>query len=174
MAVDEILAVQPFVLEQGYEFDWSAQESDVRTGTLVVLKADPDLVRPRNAAQPILYAGDRTVQRLNRGAETGVVIGIIPGDVNLATAPIWFGAPGLPESVTEQTIREQRIMAERQEIQPFAADTIENARVEPVRADDLPDLLRTHAAELVLEYAPEERDLVESWRLPVVSTPQRP
>jgi hypothetical protein len=173
MAVDELLAVQPFVLEQGYKFDWSAEVPDVRAGTLVVLKVDPDLVQPRNAPEPILYAGDRTVQRLNRGAGTGVVIGIIPGDVDLATAPIWFGAPGLPESVTDETIQKERVLAERAQIQPFAAATVERASVERVAASDLAELLRTRVAELVLEYVPEERDLVDSWRLPVVSAPQK-
>jgi len=173
VAADQLLAVQPFVLKQSYTFDWSAEERDIRSGTLIVIKVDPKLVQPRNTPEPILYAGDRTVQRLNRGAGTGVVIGIIPGAVDLSTTPIWFGAPGLPESVTDETIRKERALAERARIQPFSAAAVARARLQPVTADDLADLLRARVAELVIEYVPEERDLAESWRLPGISAPRK-
>lgn len=173
VAVDEIIVAQPFVLEKSYRFDWSAERQDVREGTLVVLKADPELVMPRNALEPVLYAGNKTVQRLNHGAGTGILIGIIPGNVDLATTPIWFGAPGLPESVTDETIRKERALAERSEIRPFAEIAVERASRERVAASDLADLLRTRVADLVIEYVPEERSLAATWRLPVVSAPQK-
>ncbi|WP_026619777.1 hypothetical protein M728_004284 (plasmid) [Ensifer sp. WSM1721] len=171
--VEELLAVHRFELQEGFEFDWSAEARTVRSGTLVVIKVDPDIVVPRNAPEPILYAGDRTVQRLNRGSGSGVIVGLIPGDIDLSAAPLWFGAPGLPESVTAETIRNERRLAERAEIRPFAREAVERVRAEPLVANDLAELLRTHVADLVLQYAPQERALAESWRLPVVSAPQK-
>ena len=171
VAVDDLLAFQRFELQRSFEFGWSAEGRTVSSGTLVVIKVDPDLVVPRNAPEPVLYAGDTTVQRLNRGTRSGVVIGIIPGEIDLTTTPLWFGAPGLPETVTAETIRNERALAERAKIQPFAPEMIERSKAESLAADDLAELLRTHVADLVLKYAPEEKDLAESWRLPVVSTP---
>jgi len=173
VAVEELLAVQRFELERSFEFDWSAEAKSVRSGTLVVIKVDPELVVSRNALEPVLYAGDTTVQRLNSGAGSGVVIGIVPGEIDLNVSPIWFGAPGLPESVTAEVIEKERDQAREARIAPLAKDMIERASAETVRAEDFADLLRTHVADLVLEYAPEEKELVASWRLPVVSAPQK-
>src|SRR5262245_39219373 len=98
-AVSELVLAQPFKLGKGYENDWSKEREVVTSGTLVVLKVDPELVYPRNSAEPVLFAGDKTVQRLNQGHESGHVIGIIPGEIDLTMAPIWFGRPELPERV---------------------------------------------------------------------------
>jgi hypothetical protein len=162
-AVSGLLLVQPFSLEQGYRFDWLAERPVVAKGTLVVLEVDPRLVAPRNAPQPVLYAGDTTVQRLNEGHESGRVVGIIPGEVDLAASPLWFGAPGLPERATRQSIRAERAAAEQAGIRPFAAEVIARATRAPIAAADLASLLRDHVAEVVLELSPQERALAQSW-----------
>ncbi|MEW4527439.1 hypothetical protein [Maioricimonas sp. JC845] len=166
-AVTEVVHVQPFRLAQGYRNDWSQKKEVISSGSLVVLKVDPALVYPRNAAEPVLYAGDRTVQRLNHGHQSGHVIGIVPGEMDLAGTLIWFGQPGLPERVTERTIRAERAMAEEAKLQPVSAEAVKRVQQEPVEAAHLSDLLRDHVAELVLKYSPEEKSLVETWRLPV-------
>lgn len=95
------------------------------TGVLVVLEVDPAYVDPRDAViNPVLYAGDVTVIRLNHGNRSGRVIGIIPGDVNLATAPIWFGSPQLPERLTESIIQSERERAEKAGVRAFPSARI--------------------------------------------------
>ena len=165
-AVIDIVEIQPFRLKTGYRYDWLQSRPIVSAGWLVVLKVDPKYVVPRDTAEPVLYAGDQTVQRLNQGHRSGHVIGIIPGDVDLASAPIWFGRPQLPERVTPAIISAERALADKAGIKPFSPDKINGARSNAIEVDDLAALLRGRAADLVLKYSPDEKNLVETWRLP--------
>ncbi len=165
-AVLDVVEILPFRLKEGYHYDWLESRPFVSDGLLVVLQVDPSHVVPRNAAEPVLYAGDVTVQRLNQGDGSGYVIGIIPGDVDLASVPIWFGRPELPERVNAAVIKAERTLAESAGIKPFSPEKITAVRRAPVEADDLAELLRGPAGDLVLNYSPDEKNLVETWRLP--------
>ncbi len=166
-AVIDVVYIRSFALEQGYSFDWRQERPFIRSGTLAVFKVDPDLVRPRSAAEPVLYVGNQTAQRLNHGHESGFVIAIIPGEVDLARQPVWFGRPDLPERVNAGTIRTERARSEKAGIRLFEAEKIRNLTREPLEASDLPALLREHVADLLIEYSPQEKALAETWRLPV-------
>jgi hypothetical protein len=166
-AVKSILYARRFTLERPYQNDWSKEKAMVSTGRLVVLEVDPALVVPRDALEPVLYAGNVAVQRLNHGDQSGRVIGIVPGDVDLASAPIWFGSPELPERVTASIVRSERALAEKAGVRPFSATTISGVEREAVGAADLAVLLRDVVAPLVYEYSPHEKNLADSWRLPV-------
>ena len=142
----------------------------VTAGTLVVLKVNPDLVVPRQSPEPVLYAGNQTAQRLNIGHESGHVIAIIPGEVDLTQITIWFGRPELPERVNAGMINSERALAEAAGIQPFASQKVQEATSEGggrLEVFDLHSLLRDHVAALVLQYSPQEKHLAETWRLPV-------
>lgn len=165
--VIDIERIQPFRLEKSYKYDWRLDQPEVRSGLLVVFRVDPELVMPRNVLEPVLYAGNQTVQRLNHGHESGFVIGIIPGQIDLSKEPVWFGAPGLPERIDAETIAKQRATAERSGISPLSSVDIASLTQAPVVAPDLTTLLREHAADLVLEFSPQERRLADAWRLPV-------
>lgn len=165
--VKDILYAQPFTLVRGYKNDWSKERELVSSGLLVVLEVDPVLVEPRDAAEPILYAGNTPVQRLNHGDRSGRVIGIVPGTADLTGSPIWFGAPGLPERVTAETARAERARAEKSGIHPFGAERLRSVMRPAATAADLAALLRDQVAPLVLDYSPQEKDLAETWRLPV-------
>lgn len=162
----DIVEIQPFRLKTGFRYDWLQQRPVVSSGLLVVLKVDPKYVFPRNIAEPVLFAGNQTVQRLNQGHRSGFVIGIIPGEIDLASAPIWFGRPQLPERVTPRTVAAERALAERAGIRPFSAEKVKAATRNAVAVEDLGALLRGPAADLVLKYAPDEKELAETWRLP--------
>ena len=171
--VKDILVAQPFTLNQGYRNDWIKDHSTVTSGVIVVLEADPALARRRDAAEPILYAGHTPVQRLNNPRTSGRVIGIVPGVTDLTGVPIWFGAPGLPERVTVESARAERAQAEKSGIAAFSADKVRGATRGAVAAADLAALLRDHVSALVLQYSPEEKELAESWRLPVATPPRK-
>jgi hypothetical protein len=166
-AVTDVVAIHPFALEEGYRYDWRQERPFIESGTLVVFKVNPDLVYPRNAAEPVLYAGNQTAQRLNHGHESGFVIAIIPGEVDLAREPAWFGSPALPERVNAETINSERAKAEKAGIRPFDAEKIRSVTQERLEASDLASLLREHVAELLVKYSPQEKALAETWRLPV-------
>ena len=165
----DIELVQPFRLEQSFKYDWRRDQPDVRSGLLVVFKVDPDLVTPRNALEPVLYAGNQTVQRLNQGHESGFVIGIIPEQIDLSKEPIWFGTPALPDRIDAEMIAMERTKAERSGISALKSTDIQSRTQDPVVASDLPTLLREQAVKLLLAFSPQEKRLADSWRLPVTA-----
>jgi len=95
-AIADLVYTRYFTLEQGYAHFWSKERPWTTTGTLLVLSADKALVVPRQVAMPVLFVGDVPAWRLNYGNESGHVIAVVPGKVDLAQLPIWFGAAGFP------------------------------------------------------------------------------
>ncbi len=165
-AVKGIVVARRFTLSTPYRSTWAKTPYDVSRGTLVVIEVDPAYVVPRDALEPVLYAGDVAVERLNHGHVSGHVIGIVPGDVDPATVPIWFGRPQLPERLTPDMIAEERARAEKAGIRALPqARSAANAA--PASATDLAALLRDVAAALVYRYAPEDKRIADAWRLPV-------
>ncbi len=164
-AVRDVLYVRPFTLETGYLFTWVPERPIVERGTIVVLSVDPALVEPRNSAEPVLYAGDRVVERLNWGNQSGNVIVVVPGNVDVTAEPFWFGSPGLPGRVSPEQVRSELATIRR------SAKTIPAARIQSVtepeiQARDFAELLKGELAELVLRFSPQESDLARKWRLP--------
>src|SRR5215203_2737616 len=119
--VKNILFSQPFTLETPFINTFSKERERVSNGVLIVVEVDPALVIPRNTLEPVLYAGTAAVVRLNHGERSGRVVGIVPGTINLATAPIWFGTPELPERVTNSTVQYERGLAEKAGVRAFPA-----------------------------------------------------
>jgi len=155
--VKDVVYVAPFVLQQGYVSDWRLERPVVARGHLVVLRVAPDLVYPRQAAEPVLYAGEQTVERLNVGYPSGYVVAIVPGTADLARVPIWFGTPRLPESVDAGTVRAERSRAEAAGIAAVPPGRIRSALRKTLELADKSALLR-EAGALVELYAPDESE----------------
>lgn len=165
-SVRNILFAQPFTLETPYTSTWGKEKRSVSSGVVLVLEVDPAYMIPQNAVvSPVLYAGDAIVQRLNQGYPSGRVIGIVPGSLNLNSAPVWFGTPELPERVTTSMIQSERARAESAGVRALPAARISSVQ-SSVAARDLATLLRDVVADLVYEYSPQEKQLADSWRLP--------
>ena len=173
-AVKGILAARRFTLATPYQYTWSERPRMVGSGTLVVLEVDPAYVVPRNTSEPVLFAGNVAIHRLNQGDKSGRVIGIVPGDVDVSTVAIWFGTPQLPERLTPALVDSERALAQRAGIRAFGRARVAAITRSRVSAQDLASLLRTTGAELVLQYSPQEKALADSWRLPTASGPRRP
>lgn len=168
--VDAVLLAQPFTLDEPYEFQWQAGNIMVKRGLLLVLEVDPDLVIPRQTPEPVLYVGNGTAERVNSGYPSGKVVAIVPGTVDLAAAPIWFGDPMLPEQVTAGIAASQRARADEAGIGPVGADLPESALDSDgsvVKLADY-DALRRRAAELVAQFAAGEEDLATGILAPKV------
>jgi hypothetical protein len=121
--------------------------------------------------------GNQTAQRINHGDESGHVIAIVPGDVDLTKTPIWFGTPGLPERVDAAKITAERALAENAGIKPLPAEKINGALAkggERLNVADLGALLRGQIADLILEYSPQEKRLADAYRVPVVNREPKP
>jgi len=152
--VDAVLHVRPFVLDEGFAFDWRKERPTVTRGTLVVLQVAPELVYPRQTAEPVLYVGEQTAMRLNVGYPSGRVVAIVPGDPPGEGALVFFGTPELPERVTAATIAAEVTKARAAGIAPAARDARVRADGAVTRAN-LAALL-VDAAALIDRYAPDE------------------
>lgn len=173
VAVKDVLYAQPFAVQRPFT-TWSRDRAKASTGVLVVVEVDPAYVDPRDAVvTPVLYAGNAVVIRLNRGNQSGRVIGIIPGVIDLTSAPIWFGSPELPERVTADTARAELARAEKAGVRAFGAERIARILRPAVTTTDVAALLRDVAAQLVYEHSPQEKDLADSWRLPEAKAPPK-
>ena len=176
VSIRNILFAQPFTLETPYTSTWSKEKTPVSSGVLIVVEVDPAYVVTLDATlTPVLYAGNSVVERLNHGYPSGRVIGIVPGSIDLNSAPIWFGSPELPERVTRSMIQAERARAQSAGVRALPSARISSVQRSSVAARDLASLLRDVAAQLVYEYSPEEKQRADSWRLPeATASPTRP
>lgn len=159
--VRDIMYIQPFQLETGYEYAWRKERPTVTEGYLVVLKVHPEFVFPRQTQEPILFAGDQTVERINIGYESGMVVAVVPGHPDLKETTFWWGEPGLPEQVDAAKIAQEKTAAIAANIKPFAKEKIEAAgagRAETLHLADR-EALRSEAGKLIKQFAPDEGEL---------------
>ena len=87
---------------------WGQERPWVTSGVIIVVRAQPDLVYPRQVAEPVLFAGNRVAEKINVGYRSGYVVAIVPGALDLGRDPVWFGSPNLPEQVNASTVRDER------------------------------------------------------------------
>ncbi|UCF68106.1 MAG: hypothetical protein JSV80_02055 [Acidobacteriota bacterium] len=152
--VDGLLYARAFTLENGFSFDWRAERPLVTEGTLLVLEVDPDLIFPREVAEPVLFVGSHTAERISRGNGSGRVVAYVPARVDLSVEPIWFGRPELPERVDAATIAVERQLAQQAGIVPLHQSVVVSARQrggEDASFDSRTELLAA-AQRLIIEY----------------------
>jgi len=166
--VNKVVYAEPFVLEEGTPYLWCQEQPVMEAGYLLVLEVNPDLVFPRQTAEPVLYVGKQTAQRVNPGHESGRVIAIAPSTLDdqgqltldLAKARIWFGTAELPELVDARRAAQEHTLAARNGIQPRNAEEISRAtarnRGKTTTLADGQALMR-RAGELVKRFSPEDK-----------------
>jgi hypothetical protein len=168
--IDNVVYVRQFILEEGYTHLWSKEKPFVQSGYLLVLIVDPGLVLPRQSLEPVLYVGTQTAQRINSGYNSGHVVAIVPGNLNLDNMLIWFGTPELPERISSNTIRLERKKALTMGIKPVPDEKINTALKnggKPLKLKNLKELLQGEIARLILQYSPQEKQLAQDFRVPV-------
>ena len=163
----EVVFAQPFELDRPGVHSARAERPEYRTGFLLVVAADRELLRLRQSAHPVLYVGDETARRVNHGLGSGHAIVIVPGLEDLASQRVFFGEAVLPEQVTKDEARRQlaRSIAAGQE--PLAGRLARIERAGTLFAQDEHELF-LRAADLVERFAPDETDLVTSLRAPLL------
>jgi hypothetical protein len=175
-AVRGLLWAAPFHVEAPFAHFWRKEKPLVSAGYLLVLSVDPEYVRPRETAEPVLYAGDQTVERVNHGFESGRVVAILPSDfdraghptLDLSAIPFWFGAPDLPERIDATEIQVQRGRSEKSGARRFTAAEVTAAlrrAGEPLQLARREEL-EARAGLLVQEHSPEEHDLADGLLVP--------
>ncbi len=167
--VRELVSAAPFTLERPATHWWRAEQPRYDAGWIVVLSVDPRFVEPHQVAEPVLYAGAETVERVNHGHEAGRVVGVIPSprgadgmpSLDLASVVFFFGPDDLPETITADAAAAQFERVRRAGGTPFSASEVAAALQRgggPLRLAEREEL-DERAALLVLEHSPAEQDL---------------
>jgi hypothetical protein len=168
--VQDIVFAQPFTLDQGEVSNWRAERPNITSGYIIVLKVNPDLVYPRQSAEPVLYVGDTTAQRLNVGYRSGHVVAVVGAELtgeqamDLSKVKIWFGTPELPERVDANRIAQESALADAAGIKPFSADKIGDllAQNETLSEPSMAGILN-EVASLIRRFSPQEEELAVSY-----------
>jgi len=173
--VGDILFAQPFRLDKPYQHSWRKEQPSVASGYLLVLAVDPDFARPRQTAEPVLYVGNQTAERLNAADVSGRLVVIVPAPLNargevaldLSQAMIWFGSPDLPERVDAAGVSAENVSANRKGVKPLPEAKVRSALRRGGNLLRLPDreALERRAAQVIQEYSPNETDLIRGLML---------
>ncbi len=168
--VRDILFVQPFRLDKPYTHTWRKEQPLVSAGYVLVLAVDPEFVRPQQIAEPVLYVGDQTAERINAGDVSGRLVVLVPSSLNsrdgialdLSKALIWFGTPELPERVDAAQVNVETNAALQKGVKSLPEQKVEAALRRGGRALRLPnrEALERRVATLLREYSPNETDLI--------------
>jgi hypothetical protein len=170
----EVVEAQPFVVDQPFVHEWRKEKPLVSAGYLLVLKVAPDLARPRQTYEPVLYAGEQTAERCNFPENGAYLVVLVPApadasgrvQLDLERTPIWFGSLELPERVDASRIAAEVASARAQGVRPARPGA--NARLRSTPAETLRvnarEDLNPYLADWIERYSPEETDLVAQLR----------
>jgi hypothetical protein len=188
--IDQVLAMRPFILEQGFQSDWRAERPAVTSGWLMAIEVDRLTARARQTAMPVLYVGTEVAERLNDGGPASAsaspeilrLVVIVPaplaedGSVSqpLRTHPAFFGRAVLPEQIDATRVAAEIAAAANAGIDPPSPEALESASSQGgalLRAADRAALLKAGAA-LLRVWSPTERDQADLLEgKPVVTSP---
>lgn len=169
----ELVLARPFEVEVAMPFHVAGGVQQVKKGHVLVLRVDPDLVRPAEEPDHVLFAGDSIAQRVNVGFEDGHVIVIVP-ERDYTRAPVFFAARAIPDRLTAADFLRARESAAAAGVAAFtrrdwqralaarpAAFPGRTATGDRFVAHDLNDLWYQTAG-LIWQYAPAEREMAAS------------
>jgi len=171
-----LLAVHPFRLEEPFQFTWRKEAPLVDAGWILVLEADPELLRRRQTFEPVLYVGDQTAERCNDAWPAPYLVALVPGPTpspvgtafDAGSTRIWFGTPELPERVDAGRIAEESALATRSGI--GLPDLSKFSRTRAGEAGTIHvtdrDELDFFIADLIEAYAPHETGRIQLLRMP--------
>ena len=168
----EILEARPFVLDEPYAHEWRAEAPLVHSGYALVLRVPEELAQPRATFEPVLLAGEETVERVNAPRTGQNLVVVVPAperngrvQLDLERTPLWFGSLELPERMDAARIAAEARAAEARGIGP----ALRGPRVRSLGPDETLRLanrreLDAYLADWVEFYSPEEIDLVRQLR----------
>lgn len=172
----QLVSAQAFTLDQPYTHWYRAEMPMVDAGMLLVLKVDEvELLHPRQIAQPVLQVGAETAEPLNIGHLSGYVIALLPAprlddgvvDLDLSTTPIFYGEASLAEELDGSNLQARLQDAIARGAQAPSMDVLKQATGESLHfAND--HALRLWAADMIATWSPQEKDLVDGMRVPLL------
>lgn len=180
--ITTLLEVREFRLGEAYEHRFSKEKPSVTAGYLVVLRAPSAYLAPRQVEMPVLMAGTTPVEPLNVGYASGQLVAIIPSPVDaqgkltldLASTPIYFAPPSLPEQIDADFAKRLLAQAERSGIRGATADVMRQAKAKGGATLELAnrEALDVVAGGLVRHYAADEVEVADALEGKIDSTPR--
>jgi len=173
-AVVTVVHARPFVTSEPFTHWWGADRASFDAGLLLVLEvSDLTLIHPRQTAEPVLFVGDQTVERINTGHESGYLVALLPAgrnaqgtvDLDLSKLPIYFDLPALPESIDGPAAQAALSRAVAAGVTAQPAVDLAAVTAEQVSFVDVGDV-HAHAADLIESWSPQEVDLINGLRAP--------
>lgn len=160
----EVLEAIPFRCATGWTHLWSAERPEVTAGTILVARVDPDAIRPRASAGPVLMVGDEIAEIVNPGQAEGIVIAVVPTPASwspresptLAGREVFLSTPGLPDSIDAAERRARREAAKAAGVAPQPA-----GRRADVRRFSDRDALERELASIVRARCPDQARLAD-------------
>lgn len=167
--VQGVLWAQPVHFATPHPYPWQKGHAPLTAGTVLVLQVDPDRVVPRQVNVPVLYVGPSPAELINTGWPSGRLLVLVPGEINVAAVPAWFGSTELPERVDALRGQAELDAALSAGFQPMAPQVW----APPLTVPDSGAFYRA-MADLVETWAPQEAERARGWRAPPpASTPGR-
>jgi hypothetical protein len=162
----ELVQAERFQVDKPFRHLWRIDTPLFNSGWLLVLSGDPALFVPHQVKEPVLYVGAQAAERVNFPEQSGKLVVIVPGDFRLEDAPIFFGPEALPEELHQSQIDAELEAARAAGARPPTAATIEKAMTTQWQTFASDYELRMRAIELVKQYSPQEKALIEGASVP--------
>ena len=169
-SVRKLVLARPFKLEKEHTYTWTKEKPKITEGYVLVLEVDKNYARPRQVNVPVLYVNTKPAELTNVGYESGHMIVIVPGPLDLEKAAIFFGSVEIPERVDAARGKEELAAAKEIGITAFKKEDVRKALQtggKKLEVKDATDLYRI-ISDLILIYAPDEIERAEGYRLPKV------
>jgi hypothetical protein len=166
-----LLFAQPFHLDQAYQYSWIKDGPMVSEGWLIAVSTDAKVAAVTDTHDELLFAGAMPIERLNEASDSGVVIGIVPSNVDLASTPIYWAKPEiLPEALTAEDAQATLAAATSAGVVAQAKGVVQRAQQDnggPVY-EATQGMLYRYAADVIERFSPQESDLISGLRAPLV------
>lgn len=164
----DLVHAERFRVAKPFRHLWRADRPLVQEGWLLVLSGDEELLKPRQAKEPVLYVGAQTAERINTAQGSGRLVVLVPGNFPLDGTQVFLGSEALPEELRQPQISAELEAATARGVPPLAAASVARAVQAGVTefADDF--ALRLRAIDLVEAHSPNEKELIAGWRVPYV------
>jgi len=170
--VTGVFYARQFTLDRPYKYEWRRDEPSITSGWLLVVGVTPDLARQKNTFNPVLYVGRYPAEIAATDFNLGRMVVIVPGDVDLAHDPVYFGSVELPSEVSPERAGQEMQAAIAAGFRPVAPSTLrlaESASGGSVHLTDGHALYAGPVADAIDAYAPQAHFVAEDLRVPVLT-----
>jgi hypothetical protein len=169
-----VLYAQSFTLDEPYTYTWREDQPAITSGWVLVVEVTRELTWLKDTWNPVLYVGRYPAEIAGFDTELGRFVVIVPGDVDLARDPIFFGSVELPGEVSPERAEQEMQAALAAGFRPMTAEArrlLEAAGGDSVRLSEPYYLFAGPVADAIEAFAPADQGRAEGYRAPLLTKP---